>query len=177
MVDSFTRSWCFTAWDAQEVGRLHWMTPKALVVALERCPETGKDHYQGYVRFAEKKRFSWWKSTFPTWHVEERKGSEPQARDYIVAKDKFNKEQGTIIHDYGCQVKIEKVGTVTEQVLDLIVEGAPKWQIFQEHPVFYFNNRSKIEGVMFDVSSWKQSGVPIKRRRVELDTEEADGAR
>jgi len=42
----------------------------------ERCPDSGKNHFQGYARFAKRVAFNAIKAKFPTMHLERCKGNE-----------------------------------------------------------------------------------------------------
>lgn len=63
--------WSFTAYEAQyglfevmppSVNKWGWQT--------EICPETGREHWQGYIQLRQQQRFSWMKKNFPGLHVE-----------------------------------------------------------------------------------------------------------
>ncbi len=58
----------------------------------------GKDktaHYQGYLEFAKPQRFSWLKRRLKRAHLESRKGSRTQARDYCFKEDAQPFEYGS----------------------------------------------------------------------------------
>jgi len=64
--------------------------------------EQGKDntpHYQGYVELNEPQRFSWLKKRLTRAHLEPRKGSRTQARDYCFKEDKDAFEHGHFVAD------------------------------------------------------------------------------
>lgn len=131
------RSWCFTAWDQKDVDVIHGTDPVCLVVGKETCPETGKVHFQGYVRWKTGRRFSWWKGAVPTAHVEPRKGSEPEAAAYC-------RKDGELLHDYGAAVDVERAPDPAEHVCDLLEAGAPLWQVYKDNRKFFFHNYGKI---------------------------------
>lgn len=64
-------------------------TMKYLVYQLERAPDTGRLHLQGYVRFHDRKRLEQAKATLaPTCrdiHMEKARGTEKQNRDYCTS--------------------------------------------------------------------------------------------
>lgn len=62
----------------------------------------GKDktpHYQGYVEFVKPQRFSWLAKRLKRAHLESRKGSRTQARDYCFKEDEKPFEHGKWIPD------------------------------------------------------------------------------
>lgn len=133
------RAWCFTAWTIEEVDGIVATPHKAICIYKEICPTTGKEHYQGYVRFPKPQRFSWWKNQFPNVHVEFRKGSEEQAAEYC-------RKNGEKIIDEGCAVEMASDGDAHERAARLIAEGAPLWQVHKEMgPKYYYLNCSRIE--------------------------------
>jgi len=125
------RSWCFTAWEQATVDALFATEPACFVVGRETCPTTGKEHFRGYIRWKAAKRFSWWKNTHPTVHVEPRKGSEIEAAAYC-------RKDGSVLHDFGVVVDVESTGDVTEHVLDLLESRAPLSQVYRAHRKFFF---------------------------------------
>lgn len=163
------RAWCFTMFDEQHVHRIQTLNNlRALVIGREICPTTKKEHYQGYVRFDKPCRLSWWKNQFPTVHVELRKGSEEQAANYC-------RKEGNVIVDFGCKIddpptvnKGEKVPTIdtTTHVLDMLEDGAPLWQIYKRHRIFYFHNAKKIKEMKEDMDTWNTfHNIDYKRDR------------
>lgn len=172
-----SRAWCFTAWNEAEVLNLRsQFSPRAMVVALERTSE-GREHYQGYVRFEQVVRFSWWKNQYPTWHVEARRGREWQAWQYIADVDGYlredgahPKDQGQVIIDYGCEKPPRnKADSPMDDVIDMINDRAPAWQIWRSHPRIYLMHCHKIEHMIDKVQSWHDHGFDYKRRRTDGD--------
>lgn len=54
---------------------------------IERCPHSGKTHYQGYMEFSKKVYLSQIKVFLPTAHIEPRFGTQAQAITYVTKKD------------------------------------------------------------------------------------------
>lgn len=81
------RNWCFTAWNENFLTCDESLV-QYLCYGIERCPNTGKIHYQGYVEFHNAYTMNVVKKIFDdkTIHLENRKGSQKQAIDYC-AKD------------------------------------------------------------------------------------------
>lgn len=81
------RSWCFTEHNVEteykEVDGVRYM-----VYQKERCPETGKEHLQGYVELHKPQRISWLKKHISgTAHWESRKGTRDEAKAYCMKTD------------------------------------------------------------------------------------------
>lgn len=199
----FNRAWCLTLYREEDVHRLRSVPHQAFVCA-EEVGGTGKmKHYQIYIRFPNKQRWSWFKSMFhgyvehPTelgpdgqpmryWnHWESRRGTEHQARIYIVDPEEYMrtnprahpKERGVILHDYGCAVETARAATEELTVIHMVADRAPRWQIFKEHPVFYFKRRRDVIGLEEDVASWHSSGVdydPRVYKKAEADADYAE---
>lgn len=68
-----SRRWCFTDFAVVEVDDFPNCT--YLVVGKEVCPNTGKDHWQGYVEFANARTLGGVKKMLPFAHWEPAKGS------------------------------------------------------------------------------------------------------
>lgn len=167
--DTLSRSWCFTAFEEESLGRLMDMPCRAIVVAEEETKE-GKKHFQGYIRFTDKVRFSWWKNQFPTFHVEPRKGTEEQAWQYIADVESYlktpgahEKTQGRIIVDRGCSKATVKQDNVTLDVLDMLEARCPRWQIYRAHRLFYFHNGEKIRKLDDEIQGWVENGRDYKK--------------
>lgn len=86
------RNWCFTAFTDpayNEVDYAQLRGCRYMVYQHEICPETGQDHWQGYVEFTTSMRLSRVKEVLgdSTMHLERRLGSRDQARDYCMKLD------------------------------------------------------------------------------------------
>ena len=88
-----SRSWCFTVF-AQDFGEdLVALWPvegvRYIVCQRERCPETARLHWQGYVETERPCRFSWFRDRgWPSGsHFERRRGTRDEARDYCRKED------------------------------------------------------------------------------------------
>lgn len=185
----FNRSWCWTFYREADVERLRANPHQAFVCAKEVGGVGGMEHYQGYVRFANRQRWSWFEHNFkgfaehPTelgedgkpkryWnHWEARKGTEPQARQYIVDVEGYlktprahPKTQGEVLFDYGCQVESRPADSEELEMVYMVADRAPRWQIFKEHPLLYFKRRRDVIGLEEDVLGWHGDGVDYHPR-------------
>lgn len=151
------RAWCWTLFSEDDVNRLQSTAGiSAIVVGEEICPTTGRKHFQGYVRFENNKRFSWWKNQFLTIHVEPRRGSEAQAAAYC-------RKEGRVIVDRGCEVQVDHGKDVTEHVLNMLESDAPLWQIYRTHRKFFFHNARKITDMEAHMKSWRECGYKFEK--------------
>lgn len=70
MTDKSSR-WAFTAYE-QQYGFFKTMPPGVHKWGwnVEECPETKREHYQGWMQLKQQQRFSWMRKQFPGLHVE-----------------------------------------------------------------------------------------------------------
>lgn len=70
MTDKSSR-WAFTAYE-QQYGFFRTMPPGVHKWGwnVEECPETKREHYQGWMQLKQQQRFSWMRKQFPGLHVE-----------------------------------------------------------------------------------------------------------
>lgn len=87
------RAWVFTEhqWEAMLAGLQVDGLPEGIryiVLQLERCPDTGRLHLQGYVELLSSLRMSSMKSVLSgTAHFELRRGTRDEARDYCMKEE------------------------------------------------------------------------------------------
>ncbi len=143
------RNYCFTFFPNTEPG---W-NPHGydyIIWGVETCPETGKEHYQGYVEFPigvsraqAKKRLG-----SESIHLETRKGTQTQALNYCRKGTQSHKEwheNGTEGATYGVGAEVHEDGvpksqgkrTDVEEVFEKIRAGAGECEIADEHPSLY----------------------------------------
>lgn len=141
------RNWCFTLQASSEEERVTWAAPgtpcpvgywfdsgkiKYLVCQLERAPETGQLHLQGYCQFNNQIMLSGLakitKDHKPHWEV--RRGSHEQARDYCKKAD--SRVNGP--WELGQEKNEQGKRTDWAQVSEKIQQGCSKKQILMDHP-------------------------------------------
>lgn len=81
--------------------------PKVLFVIyqIEKCPDTGRLHYQGYMEFEKPVMFSWIKKNVPELakaHFDERRGTQDQAIAYC------SKQESRVEGPFTCGTKLDK---------------------------------------------------------------------
>lgn len=101
MPSAQSTNWCWTAFDPNLNGI--WLTSLPSTYwcyGVETCPDTKKEHWQGYIEFEKRMRLSSIKKLAPPGiHWEVRQGSQEQAIDYCKKDGDFHeagtkKEQG-----------------------------------------------------------------------------------
>ena len=92
---SRSRNYCFTSFEDDPPTLQDGI--KYLCYGKERCPKSGKLHWQGYVEFSDAISLTGAKRRLasPAAHLERRKGTAVEARDYCKKEGEF-KEFGTI---------------------------------------------------------------------------------
>lgn len=86
------RYWCFTDWPTEEYPEPSFDNIKMqyLIYGKEICPETEKEHWQGYVQFKKATRFNTVKDCFSDKvHIEVSKGTPEQAIEYCKKDGNF----------------------------------------------------------------------------------------
>ena len=84
-----SRDWCFTCFDTNDLD-LTKDKIRYICYGVERCPETGREHKQGFVIFNRTCRVpkcKEWIGGGNGTHVEPRRGTRNQARDYCRKSD------------------------------------------------------------------------------------------
>ena len=80
-----SRDWCFTCFDTNKELSFDKDNCRYIIYGKERCPTTGREHYQGFAIFKRTCRIpkakSWIGGGDGT-HLEPRRGTRDQARDY-----------------------------------------------------------------------------------------------
>lgn len=157
--DKRVRAWCFTykGHDDDVITRFKSLDCERLVIGRE-IGENGYKHLQGYIRFKQPQRFSWWKTQFPSAHVEPRKGSETEAANYCM-------KEGDVVADKGVNFdeslpKGMKKDDEAMMVINEIEKGAKYGQIRQRHKLFCFWNRRNVLDYLRD-ERWLEENPDI----------------
>lgn len=89
------RSWCLTIFNEKERDIFIKEKEKAkyLICGEEKCPSTGKLHYQCYIYYENQRWFTSLKKQFPSSHIEKAKGNAKENKAYC-SKDKKFEEHG-----------------------------------------------------------------------------------
>lgn len=141
-----SKNWCFTLQASSEEDRVTWAAPGApcplgkwcehphfeyLVCQLEKAPETGQLHLQGYIQFSQNARLAAVKKLNDKAHWETRKKSHEAARDYCKKADTRVNGPWELGHE-----QVPKQGKRTDwaDVSTKIAQGCTKKQVLLDHP-------------------------------------------
>lgn len=113
---------------------------KYFVFQREKGHETGTEHIQMYIEFNNPKRFETIKSYFPKAHIEPRKGSKSQARDYCMKSDTRIGEP----MEYGDFIDNGKRSDLTE-IYELVKDGATDFEIMDLYPTQFMRYSKAIQ--------------------------------
>lgn len=149
------RDWCFTWYTAasEETVLLSAMKPtvhKYLVFQQEKCPTTGRLHWQGYLEF--KTPHAMPKRLYTGAHWEARRGSQDQARNYCMEEDTRVKGPW----EWGNFVRSEP-GKRTDLVAiyDAIKEGKTKEEVIELNPGAYIRYHGGIDKLFLQQKTMK----------------------
>lgn len=124
------KNWCFTNFDL-EVNYEDWLSNYATYVCwgVEKCPDTGKVHHQGYVEFSKNvtigKKNGFLKKLHNTIHWEKRKGTQEQAINYCMKDGDF--------HEVGAKPdKNQGKRTDLDDIKEMVKQGVPMSRIVEE---------------------------------------------
>lgn len=117
------------------------------VVGRETAPTTGTPHLQGYIRFKDPVRFSWWKNQFPRASVRVPDGTETQNAVYCSKAGSLLIDKGVNCDEVRPKMTREEE---TDEVIEEIEKGASYGQIRQRHKRFCFWHRRNVLDYMRD---------------------------
>jgi len=118
---------------------------KFAVFQLERCPETGRLHLQGYLELTAPQRITWIKSNwshFDTAHFEKRRGNRKQAIDYCEKEESRVRGPWRIGNDSGQGSRSD----LTE-IAEKIKQGEEMRSIVEQHSASFIRYSRGIERV------------------------------
>lgn len=137
------RRWVFTLnnYTEDDCTRLLALDAPRLIIGKEVAPTTGTPHLQGYVRFSNPIRFSWWKTFNKRISARMADGSDTQNEVYCT-------KEGNVLVNHGvnCDESLPKVSRdeETDQIIAEIESGALYGAIRQRHKRFCFWHRRNI---------------------------------
>lgn len=135
--------------------RSHWESVNDLpgiryaIAQIERCPSTQRLHIQGYLEFKDSKRRSTIKKMWNS-HLDYRKGSRDDARDYCRKKKWKGKDKGQVcrLPEFGEWRKERTTGISPKQrAIEMLKKGFTPAQILQYDVDAYFTHYKAIESV------------------------------
>lgn len=113
---------------------------KYFVFQREKGNEKGTEHIQMYLEFSMPKKFETIKSYFPRAHIEERKGTKSQARDYCMKSDTRIGEP----MEYGTFVDNGKRSDLSD-IYELVKDGATDYEIMELYPTQFMRYSKAIQ--------------------------------
>lgn len=151
------RTWCFTL--NNPTGGLDWVLPplecvKYYVYQFE-AGESGTLHAQGYIEFKKSMRMQAVKDVIGdnSVHLEKRKGTQAQARDYCMKAD--TRVEGTEPIEYGDFVKEPGKRNDLNEIYAAIKNGKRRFDILNEWPSQYIRYSNGIEKALAIYNSEK----------------------
>jgi len=135
--------------------RSHWESVNDLpgiryaIAQIERCPSSQRLHIQGYLEFKDSKRKGTIYKMYPC-HLEYRKGSRDDARDYCRKKIVKGKDKGQVcrLPEFGEWRKERTTGISPKQrAIEMLKKGFTPAQILQYDVDAYFTHYKAIESV------------------------------
>ena len=113
---------------------------KYYIFQREEGEEKGTPHIQLYIEFTQGKMFNTIKTYFPKAHIEARKGTKTQAREYCSKKDTRVGE----VYEYG-EFAEERERSDWTDILAMIADGATNAQIRDAYPSQFLRYYKAIE--------------------------------
>lgn len=172
--------WMFTWWDMNTDPltefKYHKMKYNFLHWQLERCPETDRLHYQGYVCFKSNQRLSALKKLNETTHWDYRIGDHQQAYDYVTKEDTRVSYEEAHNEFLGCYHIIDEgdeksIPRTRGERMDLrelisdIKKGDDNYELLENHPTEYFKFYKHVSHVkeVFNEHKWKLEPSKLDR--------------
>lgn len=153
-----SRSYCFTAFNESK-----WEITseyRYLIVGTEKCPTTGRLHYQCYIEFSSPVRPGKIKKIFndKTIHVETRRGTREQAREYCMKDGNYQEFGNWSAGGQGTRNDLKTVITALK-------DGTRLSDIMMEEPELYCRYRNGLKDIAANVIKSRTS----KFRHVEVE--------
>lgn len=132
---SVSRHWCYTAFEEIKNNDVF----RYQIEGIETCPTTGRVHYQGYIELKKPMRMAGVKKiTCDSIHLEIRKGTREQARDYCKKENNFT-EYGVWISGQGHRSDLERIAN------ELVSGEVLLSQVMEEEPVLFCKYRNGLK--------------------------------
>lgn len=126
-----SRKWAFTYYEIDKKQIFDDWEAEYLIVGHEICPTTGREHFQGYVRWKHPRSFEQMIKKLPGAHLECAKGSDKQNADYC-SKEKILVEKGEMKEEKKGERKdlkeIKRRLTEGDYIADVAVENCKNYQ-------------------------------------------------
>lgn len=155
MPESPAKNWCFTSFQIGSPIPYDPDTMAYLVYQQEKCPDTDKLHFQGYVQLSKKMRLAQIKKIFPdpATHFERARGTAREASEYCKKEESRVEgpwEHGVITH--------ERQRSDLKEVCSMVASGTKLTEIMQSNPDTYVRNYRglrELESYFTPSRTWK----------------------
>ena len=129
-----SRNWVFTSFDTspdyrKNIDELLDGAATFTIYQLEQCPDSGREHLQGYVELRESRTGSWLRNRLGrSTHIERRRGTSEQAINYC-SKD-TSRLEGPFRHG---TPRLQGARTDLQQLHNLAADGAAETTLWERH--------------------------------------------
>ncbi len=143
------RHWCFTSFKDVIQSEFDAVVIRYVVYQRELCPETKKEHFQGYIEFFENVRYGQVRASIgdAKAHVEPRKGSRAQARQYCRKADTAiigtQFEWGLWRADVNRKRKLCDILKTDMSLLDIVEDSPHLFVMYHRGLVALYSRRTK----------------------------------
>lgn len=150
-----SHDWCFTMFDEKFDGLNFDEHMNYLVFQIELCPETKKEHAQGYIEFKNKAGLNILKKRYGNdIHWEFRKGTKEQARAYCMKEE--SRIRGPF--EFGEFYRQGKRNDLTS-LYKSISSGKSMFDIVNQHPTEFIKYHNGIEKMRAIIERKNSEGV------------------
>jgi len=143
--DKRMRNWCFTKYDLTVPDWNTLPDVRYVCYQLEECPDSGRRHLQGYLELTKSMRLGAVKRDIfgdNTVHLEPRRGSRDQARDYCMKEE--SRVDGEIPFEHGEWERTPGKRSDLDEIWHMIKEGKSKDEIIEAFPAQYMRMSKSI---------------------------------
>lgn len=147
------RNWCFTKYDLSMPDFEDKEDVRYCVWQHEICPDSGREHIQGYIELKKSIRINAVKRLFNdnTMHLERRAGTRDQARAYCMKEE--SRKVDTLPEEYGDWEQNRGKRNDLEEVYDAIGQGKSVDEIAELYPIKYMRYSRAIKDMVTTVRS------------------------
>lgn len=168
MTNVRVRNWCFTIFNMDvPMPPVDTVRVRYIVWQQEVTPTTNVSHIQGYAEFNVPVTMGQCKTIFadPTMHLEIRRGTRQQAREYCMKDD--TRVVGTLPSEFGVFANAGQHTNLDELYKD-IKNGASAGEIMENFPSLYIRHKHHIDELIVDRNRLDN----LKRTREDYETVE-----
>lgn len=139
MKNTLARGWCGTFYENPQ--QKHPDKVRYAIYGKEKCPTTGKIHWQSYIEFFKPQRMSGIKKMYndKTVHLEIRNGTREEAKVYCQ-KDKDWVEVGEWIKGQGHRTDLTPI-------VQALIDGTPLSEVMMTNPEIYCRYRNGLKDI------------------------------